>query len=287
MTGGILDLTADQYHLDTVADHPSLSASIARTLLAKSPLHAWAEHPKLGGVIGRDTESMDTGTILHSLLLEGNTDGIAVLDVDDFRTKDAREQRDAARANGKIPVKRADWTRIEAMAETISERIAEHAAAPSLFSQGKPEQVLVWDEDGITCRSRLDWLRDDFTVIDDLKTTRSSVHPLALARTVFNAGYDVQAAFYLRGLRALTGKTADFRFVFVEVEPPYAVSVVNLSPAALALADEKVQHAISTWRNCLLFNTWPGYPTAVATLDPPAWAEAAFFDRVDMEREAA
>lgn len=287
MSAGIHTISADAYHFDTVAEQPSLSASIARTLLGKSPLHAWSEHPKLGGVIGRDTDATDTGTILHSLILEGDASGIAVLDVDDFRTNAAKEQRDAARANGLIPMKRKDWEPVERMAETISARIRAHSASPALFTDGAPEQVLVWQEDGVTCRSRLDWLRHDHTGIDDLKTTRSSVHPLALARTVFNSGYDVQAAFYLRGLKALTGKTAEFRFVFVETEAPHAITVVNLSPAALALADEKVEHAITTWRECLRTGDWPGYPSRVATLDAPAWAEAAFFDRIDMEREAA
>jgi hypothetical protein len=202
--------------------------------------------------------------------------------VDDFRTKAAREMRDEARANGLIPVKAASWAEMKTAIDTVKERLAGHAASPSLFTDGKPEQTLVWEESGVTCRARLDWLRDDLATIDDLKTTAMSVSPLALQRSVFNAGYDVQAAFYLRGLQALTGKDAEFRFVFVEVEPPHDVTVVNLSPAALALAQEKVQFAIDTWRKCLMSGNWPGYTTRVATLDPPAWAEQSFYERTEL-----
>lgn len=282
MTTGILTIGADQYHADTVADQPSLSSSIARILIDKSPLHAWAAHPRLGGQVSKDTDAMDTGTILHSLILEGDADGIAVLDYDDYRTKAAQLERDNARAAGLIPVKRKEWQAVEDTADAIKARIRTHDADPPLFADGQAERVLVWDEDGVTCRARLDWLRDDHRTIDDLKTTSYSVHPNALARTLFNNGYDVQAAFYLRGLKALTGKTAEFRFVFAEVEPPNAITVINLSPAALALANEKVQWAIDTWRDCLRANKWPGYPTRVATIDPPAWAEAQWLDR-DLE----
>lgn len=279
---GILTIPSDAYHLDTVATQPSLSSSIARTLLSRSPLHAWSEHPKLGGVIGKDTDAMDIGTILHSVILEGDLSKIAVLEVDDFRTKAAREMRDDARANGLIPIKAANWAEMQTAIDTVTKRIAAHGATPDLFKDGKPEQTLVWKEGSVTCRARLDWLRDDLTAIDDLKTTAMSVSPLALQRSVFNAGYDVQAAFYLRGLKILTGKDAQFRFVFVEVEPPHDVTVIDLSPAALALANEKVQFAIDIWRKCLMSGNWPGYTTRVATLDPPAWAEQAFYERTEL-----
>jgi hypothetical protein len=145
--------------------------------------------------------------------------------------------------------------------------------------------VLVWDEDGVTCRARLDWLRDDYATIDDLKTSGMSVDPYAVSRTIYKQGYDVQAAFYLRGLRKLTGAAAEFRFVFAEVDAPNAITVVNLSPASLALAHEKVEYAINTWRDCLRTNKWPGYPTRVATVDLPAWAEADWLSR-DLEDAA-
>lgn len=282
MTTGIFALDADEYHADQVADQPSLSSSIARILIDKTPLHAWAAHPKLGAQASKDTDATNTGTILHSLILEDDTLTIRIIDADDWRTKDARAHRDAARADGCIPVRAKDWRAIRDTADAITARIRAHDAKPALFTNGRAEQTIVWDEGGVTCRARLDWLRDDHATIDDLKTTKMSVHPNALARTVFTYGYDVQAAFYLRGLKALTGKTADFRFVFAEIDPPNAITVINLSPAALALANEKVQWAIDTWRECLRTNTWPGYPQRVATLDPPAWAEAQWLDR-DLE----
>ena len=41
-------ISAADYHADC-APEPSLSSSIARTLLAQSPLHAYHAHPRMGG----------------------------------------------------------------------------------------------------------------------------------------------------------------------------------------------------------------------------------------------
>ena len=40
----ILRISPDEYH-----ERDGLSASVATTLINKSPLHAWSQHPKYGG----------------------------------------------------------------------------------------------------------------------------------------------------------------------------------------------------------------------------------------------
>jgi len=93
---------------------------------------------------------------------------------------------------------------------------------------GKPEQTLVWDEDGVTCRSRIDWLRDDYSAIDDIKTTAHGADPDLFSRkTIYSYGYDVKAAFYLRGVKAVSGVDAEFRWLALETTPPYVLTVVS------------------------------------------------------------
>lgn len=49
---------------------PRLSRSIAVTLLSRSPLHAWHQHPKLGGGLAETpTRSLEGGSLIHALLL--------------------------------------------------------------------------------------------------------------------------------------------------------------------------------------------------------------------------
>lgn len=283
---GIHALSEDTYHSDP-CETPSLSASIARVLVQQSPAHAWAAHPRLNpNHKPREDEKFDVGKVAHRMLLEGSTSGVEIVEADDWRTTAAKEQRDAARSAGLIPLLAKHYTTVEELAARAIEEIGLFAGAPPLFSGGMPERTLVWDEDGVTCRARLDWLFDDHSVIDDLKTTSKSANPETWSRTVYSMGYDVQAAFYRRGVRALTGVTPDFRLVVVETTEPYALSVISLDPAGLALADEKAQVAIDVWRDCLARDSWPGYPRQVCFAELPGWEEARWLDRDGMRDTA-
>lgn len=287
ITTGVHTIDATDYHNDTVADQPTLSASIAAILCTQTPAHAWVAHPKLNPNFERHEEQkFDVGTCAHSLLLEGES-AVRVVYADDWRTKEAKELRDQARAHGQTPLLEKHWDAVQAMVAAIRVQLDRVDAHPSLFTDGKPEQTLVWDEDGVTCRARLDWLRDDHRAADDLKTTSRSANPEAWARSLFGSGRDVQAALYRRAIRAVTGVDADFRYCIAETYPPYAMSVVSLAPSALALADEKVGWAIDVWRDCLKNDRWPAYTNRVAYAELPAWEEARWLDREAREDVAA
>ena len=276
----ILDLSAEDYHSDQVAaDTVTLSASIARILIAESPAHARAAHPRLNpDWEPSHDEKFDVGTIAHSLLLEGEA-AVVVIDAPDWRTKAAQEQRDEAYDAGQTPVLLKNWAAVERMVDAVQSQVAALPVDPPLFADGKPERSLIWDENGVACRARLDWLRDDLAAIDDLKTTSRSANPDGWSRTIFNIGYDVQLAFYLRGLKAVTGAEAEFRFVVVETSPPYALSVMSLAPGALELANAKVDWALATWKRCLETDTWPAYPTRVAYAEAPSWEETRWLEK--------
>ena len=66
------------------------------------------------------------------------------------------------------------------------------------------------EEEGTWCRVMADWLRPG--VIDDFKTTAGNADPQNWTRRMFATGFDIQAAFYLRGLKHLTGDDVTFRF---------------------------------------------------------------------------
>ena len=143
-----------------------------------------------------------------------------------------------------------------------------------LFKDGKPEQSLFWEEDGVQCRARLDWLRDDRATIDDYKTTKGSANPEAWTRTLYSIGADIQAAFYIHGLEAVQlDASPEFRFVVQEQTAPYALSVVTLGYAAMALAERKIEYAIQTLADCLATDTWPGYADQVCEAELPPWEE--------------
>jgi hypothetical protein len=159
-----------------------------------------------------------------------------------------------------------------------------HKEAYDAFQSGKPEVTLIWfdQEFNVWCRARLDWLHDSYLKIDDLKTTGITANPEALSRTMFSNGWDVQAAFYLRGLRILTGKDAIFRFIAQENEPPYALSVIGVGPDVAMLGEKKVRYALETFARCLKSGVWEGYPVRTCFPGLPEWEEARWL-RKEME----
>jgi len=267
----LLELSSDEYHADP-CDIPSLNSTTARTLLTKTPAHAKAGHPRLSDVPlePKQSDAMDMGTAVHQLLLRD--DRIDVQNFDSYRSGEARAWRDEVRSNGRIPMLQHQWDRAQAIADAVREAMR-GLAQPTPFTAGTPEATITWvDTGGARCRARLDWLRDDLTVIDDLKVTSKTADPRKWEKQIWNMGYDVQAAFYRRGVAAVYDAVPSFRWVVAESVPPYCVSVVTLSDADMFAANVACDTAIQMWNECMATNEWPGYPTEPHVAARPGWA---------------
>jgi hypothetical protein len=278
----IADVPAVQYHQDELGtEQPSLSASIAKVLLQESPAHAKARHPRLTDypIFRDEADHLDLGEVVHSLLLDGGA-SVDVVPFDNWRTNASKEARDVSRLAGRVPLLQHKWEQALTISENVKEELRNIAITPRPLTNGKPEQTLTWMEGDVYCRARLDWLSNDHSIIDDLKTSSRSANPHGFDRTLFSMGYDISAAFYIRGVRAVTGIEATFRWVVVETTPPYALSVLTLAPDALALADAKVDHAIKIWGECIATNRWPGYSDRLCHIEAPPWEEARWLERV-------
>lgn len=273
---GLRAMPAEQYHADPCAQ-PSLSSSIARILLEKSPLHAWHAHPRLNpSCIPEERTDFDLGSAAHALLLEGE-DRMQVIDAENYRTKDAREQRDAARLAGKHPVLKARYDDVRRMADVARRAIGRcQDLAGVKLGEGKPELVGIWEEDGAFMRFRPDWIHDHRLVMLDYKTT-TDAEPSAFTRQIGRMGYHIQAAFYRRGMMAIEGADIPFVLVAQESEPPYAVSFHGCAPSLLEIADAEVERAIDTWRECMRRNSWPAFTQRIH------WAEAAGWQMAEHE----
>lgn len=277
---GIFTMRAEAYHADP-CETPSLSSSIAHLLCSKSPRHAWTAHPKLNpDYEEKQSSRFDVGTVAHALFLERRDplDVVKIVHANDWRTKIAQEERDAAREDGKIPLLAHQTEEVMAMLAATREQLDALEVDVPLFEAGRPEQTLIWEERGVTCRAMLDWLRNDGATVDDLKTTSASADPKVWGkRTMFAIGADVQAAFHLRGLQATTElrRESTMRYVVQETFPPYALGVVTPGADVLAVANAKIDYALKRWAACLETDTWPGYSTEVEVSELPAWADDA------------
>ena len=114
-----------------------------------------------------------------------------------------------ARALGKIPIHVDDFTKAQAMADSVRN----HPEAGELFRRGHAEKSMYWTEpqSGVRLRGRADWLTlvgDRLTCVD-LKTA-ASVYRLTGARAFWKNGYYLQNAWYVRLLTEIKGSEPDF-----------------------------------------------------------------------------
>ena len=276
---GVYEISEADYHADPCFE-PSFSSSVGKQMLSHSPRHAWFKHPQLNPDWQPDNRAtFDLGKAAHALLL-GEARDFAIIDAADWRTKAAKEERDTAYADGRTPILAEQWQRVQAMAAAARAQLAVHEDARDAFTNGKPDMTLIWQEGTTWCRSRLDWLPDKGRVFYDYKSTGESAHPDAWRRQAYTLGFDFQCALYRRAIRAvLEINDPVFEFVVQESEPPYALCVIGLPPAALDMADRKVDAALEWWRWCLDNDSWPGYPSRTCYVDPPPWMETQWLER--------
>jgi hypothetical protein len=267
---GIHEVPQEAYFADP-CPVPSLSHSIAKKLLHQSPKHAFAAHPRLdGGLDDTPSSAMDDGSIVHAMLLGKGSD-IAPIDADDFRTKAAKEARDAARAAGQIPVLSHKLASLKMCAAAAKDQIMAHPDLRGFFEPGRSEAVLAWQEGDTWCRGMIDRLPDDQRLpVFDLKLTGLSAAPEEWGRRMVRE-YATQDAFYMRGLNAIGQKRPAFLFIVVEFDAPYGLSVMASAPSLRAYADTEIERALAVWGECMKSKRWPGYPQFTAHVELPGW----------------
>lgn len=271
------DIPASIYHADPCVE-PSLSSGVARVLVEQSPAHAYLQHIRLGGRKSAPTPEMVLGGYVHGLLADDVTD-FSVGEFDNYQTKAAREWRDTTEATGKTPILERSADRAGLIATALREKVANGITNDPFAKHGRSEVTAIWQEDRFWFRARFDRLVLDpsgYADIWDWKTT-GSVAVEAIRRTIIDHGYHIQAAHYIRGLRAIAPQYAgriSFNLAFVETEAPYAVRRVVMSEGFLGLGDMQLGRAIQAWRNCRSANEWPEGTGETLTLTPPAWFES-------------
>lgn len=270
MLKGSFKITHEEYHKDP-CDFPSLSRGTILDLLFRSPLHAWANHPKLNPLFQKEENGkFDIGQAAHAWFLEG-VNKIFIIEADDWRTKEAKNKRDEARINNQIPLLEKQADQVRNMVDIAKNRL-NHSELSGLFDKRDAELTYIWNEGPTWCRAMVDMISKDRKFILDYKTTGVSANPEDFIRVILSHGYDVQESFYRRGVKNIEGTDPKFIFMVQENEPPYQCSFVGLSPEFQNLGESKVVRGLDLWRTCILTGEWPGYPKQVCWVDPPPWA---------------
>lgn len=258
---------SDVDELDYHADRTSLSSSGARKILdCPAIFHYEQEQPPT------PKPQFDMGHVVHGMILGVGLD-IVPVDAANWTTKAAKETRDQAHAEGKVPLLVADVAKAELMAKTVRE----HDTAGALLAVGDPEITGYWHDDvnPVRLRFRTDWLHPGRNRIIgvDVKTTAGNGSPAKFAKSCADFGYHQQAAWYLDGL-AETGVSEDAAFLFIVLpkEPPHIVTVCEIHADDIARGRALNRKAINTYADCVANNVWPGYGQQIHQITLPTYA---------------
>lgn len=267
--GLVPDLDEATYHA-----HPALSYSTGKHYL-RSPAHY------LHALNNRkEKKEFDFGHAVHGLVLGT---GMGIVEIPESllasngaaSTKDAKEFIREAREAGQVPLKADVFERVRATSDAV---LLNTEARKYLELDGAPEvSLFATDLDtGVDIRGRIDYLPtpvDGHTRPIDLKTTANAT-PRKIIRAITEFDYDLQASMYRHLINETDGDTvADpMVHIYVEVDPPHGVQVVELEDMGWVIGgDNKLETILTLHAECLKSGQWPGYPSSTHQLLPPMW----------------
>jgi hypothetical protein len=281
-----MDLKQGLYHdipFDEYLQIPAVSKSYMKAL-DECPKKAYVQtlsrrvedesHP----LFFEETPAMIRGSGTHAFVLESYRafcEAYWILPEDlNLRTKAGKERYAelCEEQPNKQPIAQKDFNDMFGMAVACTTQ----PLAVKLLIQGLSESTVIWqdEETGLWCKCRPDWRpADDKGVCVDLKTCTSAEEDDFMG-AVRKFGYDVQASFYLDGLKAVTGKSFEiFAFIAVESSYPHRTEVYTMSEEWLAHGRRKYRRLLNKELDCR-DKGYPHYNNAGASeLQLPAWIE--------------
>lgn len=248
-------MPAADYHA-----HPALSRSVLDRI-RKSPRHLrhYLEHG------APDTPAYLQGRVLHRLLLEPTLfwqETVVWTGGDKVKNAGAWKVFKAENAGKDIitEAERAAYIQVE-------ESFFNKTLTKGLLQGAVLEGSAFWKKRDVECKARPDVVKDG--IVYDIKFMADATQ---FERDAYKYGFHRQAAWYLDGVTAATGKVAsDFAFVVIEKEAPYDVQVFWCEPDFIAAGRQENELNFELYERCLRASNWPGYPDVLQKLSLPRW----------------
>lgn len=218
-----------------------------------------------------DSEDLAQGRLIHTATLEPKrwADVVPLPDFGDGRTKAAKEAKAAwlAENAGRTTIDADD----HALAEQCARAVRAHGAAGPLLRNGRVEETIVWERDGVKCKARLDFVAPTYLV--DLKSTKHG-ELRGMMRDAASYLFHGQVAWYLDGAIAARVLPPDARAYIVAVQKsePHDVAVMEVGIDALDRGRALCRRLFDRYVACQAADWWPGIAPEVITLQLPPWA---------------
>lgn len=279
--GHYTDILARRYHADDLAEEPSLSSSLAVTLVSKTPRLAFLSHPRLNPqFVPEVDEKFDLGSAVHDGLASGGKRLALVDGYDDWRTKDSKTIRDHERAKGNIPLLRAQADQVGAIVGQVQKQLK--AAGITL---GVQESVLIAQDRGVTLRAMVDAL--DLPNLYDFKVSKINLaDDDTVGRHLSGMDYDLRAWFYLRCAELVFPEWAGrlkYFWILVEEDEPHGIRIVECDATFREMGRRKGECAIGLWERCMRTGQWPHLEGLPKTVPYPGFAENRWLERETRE----
>jgi hypothetical protein len=216
------------------------------------------------------SRSMRIGTGVHALVL-GERAGKRVVRFEGASRR-GRAWEDFRRwiDQGTEILTAPEWDAAERIAAGV---LADPIAAP-ILARARREVPLRWDDGDIECATGgIDLLGDlegGGVFLGDLKTTRDA-EPERWRRIAIGYLYHAQLAFYRRAARSRGLDVRALYLIGVETTPPFAVTVLALSPELADLGDRSITLWLERLRRAEAEDHWPGYTQRIEPFEAPLW----------------
>ena len=230
------------------AARPGARSNQLKTILERSPAQSRIQAP--------DSGAFRIGRAIHSACLTPNMFPMQFSQVTDRRTKDGKAAAALAESAGRETLTPNEWELALQIAASARKDFA------GILDHGKPEVSLFWEQDGVQCKARPDWIGDD-GILYDLKSTED-VSEFSFTHDATRYGYPFQLWYYLMGCQACGLKITDAKIIGAEKSPPYAARLFEFErrphvPGPFDLAAKQVSEALEIYRTCEKAGAWPAY----------------------------
>lgn len=248
--GTFWDVTRDEYD----ADETCLRSSALKTFIEDRDVYREQYVTKTLPPF-KASDAMKFGTAFHAWLLEGTKPWVVCTIP---KTGNAWKEFKAAHA-GQAILDVEDNNSILRMADAVRA----NPLALELIEAGHfPENAGKWQhKSGVWCKLLTDMLHFDGTIVD-IKTVADPT-PYFFAKQVRDYGYDISAAFYMQGRKAIIGVDGAFKFITVCTKPTYKVMVHELDPIDIEIANRTIDSALESIAKCRESGDWSDPETKV------------------------
>lgn len=257
---------------DSYQQLPALRQSFIKGCL-KSPLHA---------ALRKQTPSLQLGSLLDRLVKEPSSFWMKHArepegDGRSKEVKDARKKfREECEKDDLIAVSADMYDKLKGMWGSIMN----DPIAMRILEQSQPDLTLVWDsgDTELPEEYRMNKAALDFAYkegehrmsVCDLKSCQDA-SPSGFMRSVFDWGYDIQAAHYMEGVEACGWQAGLWTWIAVESNEPYPCKVHYATDLTLEVGKKRIQKAMENLKSFMSDKRKRAYGPKINPIDPPGW----------------